>query len=48
MSVSNVSAAEHAFTPEKVARITAHIRARGLTQVLTTTRSASASEAATS
>ena len=31
MSTSNPSTAEHAFTPEEDARITAHIRARGLT-----------------
>ena len=31
MSPNNISAAEHAFTPEEEARITAHIRARGLT-----------------
>jgi hypothetical protein len=31
MSASNLPAAEHAFTPDEDARISAHIRARGLT-----------------
>jgi antitoxin ParD1/3/4 len=31
MRSSNTSTAEHAFTPEEDARITAHIRGRGLT-----------------